>query len=249
MNVPPAPTLSELQGLWRRSSIAWPDGRRDTTTQVYWLQGPGFFGDLRQPAHMPDFSHVHSLKDLSHQDCERLAEQQGFAGHLTFDGSHFEWTCSIDFQPKAPLADAGSLAMAKRRADRGRPRSPICRALASRRFVAAQPAAAALLRRRRDGTAGLLIRAGGHYILARDHAVRPAARASLVECVAAATTLEERAHCIDCEISFATASGETILIMASTLPHRVGRHLGDGLDSGWEILKSEGDSDSLRHCL
>jgi hypothetical protein len=249
MNVSPAPSLSELQGLWRRSSVAWPDGRRDTTTQVYWLQGPCFFGDLRQPAHMPDFSHVHSLNDLSHQDCKRLAEQQGFAGHLTFDGRNFEWTRTIDFQPQAPLADAGSLRWQSGvLIEEGRD-LPYVEHWHRDPSIAAQPAAAALLRHRREGTAGLLIRAGGHYILARDRAVQLAPRTSLVECVAAAPTVEDARALIDCEISFARVSGETILIMASTLPHRVGCHLGDGLDSSWEILESEGDSDSLRHCL
>jgi hypothetical protein len=247
MNVPPAPTLSELQGLWRRSSIAWPDGRCDTTTQVYWLQGPSFYGDLRQPAPLPDFSHVRSLQDLSRRDCERLAEQQGFAGHLTFDGRHFEWTRRIDFQPQAPLADAGSLRWQRGvLIEEGRD-LPYVEHWHRDPLIAAQPAAAALLGRR--GALGLLIRSGGYYILARDRPVKPAPRASLAECVAAAPTLEDARALVDCEISFARASSGKIPILASTLPHRVGCNLGDGLDSGWEILKSEGDADALRHCL
>ena len=249
MNVPPAPTLSELQGLWRRSSIAWPDGRCDTATQVYWLQGPSFYGDLRQPAALPDFSHVRSLRDLSRQDCERLAEQQGFAGHLTFDGRHFEWTRSIDFQPKASLADAGSLRWQSGvLIEEGRD-LPYVEHWHRDPAIAAQPAAAVLLRRRQVGTLGLVIRAGGFYILARDRAVQLAPCASLAECVAAAPTLEDARALIDCEISFARASSETIRITASTLPHRVGCHLSDALDASWDILKSEGDPDALRRCL
>jgi hypothetical protein len=249
MNVPPVPTLNELQGLWRRSSIAWPDGRCDTTTQVYWLQGPCFYGDLRQPAPWPDFSHVRSLKDLSRQDCERLAEQQGFAGHLTFDGRHFEWTRSIDFQPKAPLADAGSLRWQNGvLIEEGRD-LPYVEHWHREPSIAAQPAAAGQLRNRRSGALGLLIRAGGYYILARDRAVQLASRTSLAECVAAAPTLEDARTLIDCEISFARAMSGTIRILASTLPHRVGCSIGDGLDSSWEILKSEGDLNALRHCL
>lgn len=249
MNVPSAPTISELQGLWRRSSIAWPDGRYDTATQVYWLQGPSFYGDLRQPARLPVFPHVRSLKDLSRQDCESLAEQQGFAGHLTFDGRHFEWMRSIDFQPKAPLADAGSLRwQGGVLIEEGRD-LPYVERWHRDPLIAAQPAAAVLLRNRRAGTLGLLIRAGGYYIFARDRAVNLAPRASLAECIAAAPTLEDARTLIDCEISFARASSETIRILASTLPHRVGCNLGDGLDSSWEILKSDGDVNALRHCL
>jgi hypothetical protein len=249
MNVPAAPTLDELQGLWRRSSIAWPDGRCDTATQVYWLQGPSFYGDLRQPAPMPEFSHVRSLEHLSRTDCERLAEQQGFAGHLTFDGSHFEWTRRIDFQPKAPLADAGSLRwQSDVLIEEGRD-LPYVEHWHRDPRIAARPAAAALLRHRRGGTFGLLIRSGGYYILARDRAVELAPGGSLAERVAAAPTLEDARALIDCEISFACASGETIRILASTLPHRVGRSLGDGFDSSWEMLESEGDRASLRQCL
>jgi hypothetical protein len=42
-----------LTGLWRRSLIIWPDGRRDETTDVAWLQGERASIDLRQPAGLP----------------------------------------------------------------------------------------------------------------------------------------------------------------------------------------------------
>jgi hypothetical protein len=48
--------VADLTGLWRRSLLVWPDGRRDTTTQVLWLQGLCAFGDLRQPQPQTDFS-------------------------------------------------------------------------------------------------------------------------------------------------------------------------------------------------
>jgi hypothetical protein len=56
------PELTALRGLWTRSLIAWPDGRRDTTTSVRWLQGPEIYIDLRQPANRPDFSGVGALR-------------------------------------------------------------------------------------------------------------------------------------------------------------------------------------------
>src|SRR5271156_3755890 len=101
--------VGDLKGLWRRSRIAWPDGRRDTTTQVLWLQGLSAFGDLRRPVPAPDFSHARSLNDLSRQDCSWLATQQGFAGYLTIVGRYFEWRRLIDYQPDSLRADAGSL--------------------------------------------------------------------------------------------------------------------------------------------
>jgi hypothetical protein len=103
------PQMADLRGLWRRSLISWPDSTLDTTTSVRWLQGTCAYVDLRQPAALGDFSGRRGLADLTMDDCSRLAEQQGFAGRLTFDGTHFEWSRSIDFQPKALHVDAGSL--------------------------------------------------------------------------------------------------------------------------------------------
>jgi hypothetical protein len=103
------PQMADLRGLWRRSLISWPDSTLDTTTSVRWLQGTCAYVDLRQPAALGDFSGRRDLADLTMDDCSRLAEQQGFAGRLTFDGTHFEWSRSIDFQPKALHVDAGSL--------------------------------------------------------------------------------------------------------------------------------------------
>src|SRR5450631_1431310 len=103
------PQIQDLIGLWQRSLVAWPDGRRDTTTCVRWLQGREMFVDLRQPTPLPGFPHALSINDLSMRDCACLATQQGFAGRLRFDGRHFEWARQIDFQPKSPIADAGSL--------------------------------------------------------------------------------------------------------------------------------------------
>jgi len=60
-----------------------PDGTRDTTTRVRWLQGLCAYVDLRQPAAMNDFSHVRCLADLTMDDCACLATQQGLpSSHL-----------------------------------------------------------------------------------------------------------------------------------------------------------------------
>ncbi|HEY2145843.1 MAG TPA: hypothetical protein VGH12_07230 [Steroidobacteraceae bacterium] len=247
MNAPTA-ALGELQGVWRRSSIGWPDGRCDTETQVYWLQGPSFFADLRQPASMADFSHVRSLADLSHQDCLSLARQEGFAGHLTFDGRHFEWHRKIDFQPKGKQADVGSLRWQKNVLIEAGRDLPYVEHWHRDPMIATQPAAAALLRHRQLGTSGILVRGGEYYIFSRDRAVELNQYSNLAEYVAAARTLEDARALVDCEISFARVTNDAIRITASTLPHRVGCNLG-GLDSSWEILKIEGDPGALRAIL
>ena len=67
------PTIAALAGLWRRSLIMWPDGRRDTTTWVNWLQGGKSYIDLRQPRGRPDFSGVRlSGLDLSGLDLSEV---------------------------------------------------------------------------------------------------------------------------------------------------------------------------------
>jgi hypothetical protein len=59
--------------------MTWPNGRRDTTTWVNWLQGPSFYVDLRQPSGRPDFREATSLDQLSRPQIEWLATQEGFA--------------------------------------------------------------------------------------------------------------------------------------------------------------------------
>ncbi|HYP64320.1 MAG TPA: hypothetical protein VEQ16_10540, partial [Acidocella sp.] len=74
--------VAALGGLWRRTLLRTAEGD-DTRTDVFWLQGPSLFVDLRQPPDRPDFSHVQGLDDLRREDCQWLARQQGFAGIFT----------------------------------------------------------------------------------------------------------------------------------------------------------------------
>src|SRR5690606_23242381 len=103
------PTIASLMGLWRRSLIIWPDGTRDTSTRVWWLQGPGFYGDLRQPRDAPAFDGTYRLADMSPLQLAWMSRQEAFAGELRFNGTHFEWERMIDLQPTAAHADCGRL--------------------------------------------------------------------------------------------------------------------------------------------
>ena len=103
------PAIEDLGGLWRRSLMAWPDGRLDTTSWVNWLQGPSFYIDLRQPLGRPDFRGVTSLDGLTRAQIEWLAGQEGFAGELTYLDGTFEWHREVDFQVKAADPDQGRL--------------------------------------------------------------------------------------------------------------------------------------------
>jgi len=237
--------VADLKGLWRRSLIAWPDGRRDTSTQVCWLQGLCAFGDLRQPQTRADFSHALKLDDLSRLDCARLAEQQGFAGHLTFDGEHFEWARIIDFQPQGKFPDAGSLRWENAvLIEQGRDleyiehwhREPM---------ASLHPAAAVRFRDTIRGIEALLVQVGEFYIFARDRGCPLPPHKTLGECVAAAPTVALARALVDCEISLGSSAADGVRVAASTLPYRVGAPLAAGLEGAWEILDREGDTAAL----
>ena len=211
--------VTDLQGLWRRSLIAWPGRPSDTTTSVRWLQGPHAYIDLRQPTPLPDFSQVRSREDLTFEDCLWLARQEGFAGHLHFDGRHFEWVREIDFQPSAPTADAGSLHWeGDVLIETGRDADYI-------EYWHRDPAVATTptsLAGVQDSPA-VLLRVGPHFMYARDRAARlDKGYRTLVEYLQAAPDLQLARELIDCEISFGTVEESGLRIAASTLPYRVG---------------------------
>lgn len=216
--------VADLQGLWRRSLIAWPArGASDTTTTVRWLQGPRAYIDLRQPAPIPDFSHARALEDLTYDDCVWLARQEGFAGYLSFDGTHFEWLREIDFQPPSPSADAGSLRWeGDVLIETGRDadyiehwhRDP---------SIPTTPARSANLQGAAHKTRATLLRVGPHFMFARARATSlEKDYGSLAEYVAAAPDLARAHELIDCEISFGRVDESGLRITASTLPYRIG---------------------------
>jgi allophanate hydrolase len=216
--------IAGLQGLWRRSLITWPRREAsDTTTSVRWLQGPRAYIDLRQPTPMPDFSHARSLEDLTFDDCAWLARQEGFAGYLHFDGEYFEWVREIDFQPRSPSADAGSLRWeggvlieTGRDADyiEHWHRDP---------SIPTTPADTVALQGAAHKTRATLLRVGPHFMFARARATSlEKSYGSLAEYVAAAPDLAHARELIDCEISFGEVAESGLRITASTLPYRIG---------------------------
>jgi hypothetical protein len=255
----PTPRIRELQGLWSRSLIAWPDGTSDTTTQVRWLQGHSAYIDLRQPVPMPNFSHVNGLTTLTTDDCLQLANQEGFAGHFRFEGAFFEWARDIDYQPQPRYSDSGSLHWEDDTlVETGRDiayiehwhRDPAMSAL---------PAASLALRCQHTGVSGRFLRVGGYFMFARDRALTPTAEQHLTDCVAGSADVRTARALVDCEISFGAIEPAGCLVTASTLPYRVGDMLNqrftgsimttqDRATDGavtrrhWEIADSEGDA-------
>lgn len=217
------PSLEDLPGLWRRSLIAWPDGTRDTTSWVNWMQGPRIYLDLRQPLEKPDFREAHGLRQLSASQVAWLAEQEGFAGELHFDGTYYEWRREIDFQPQAIYSDEGKLWFEDgMMVEEGRDiayfehwhNEPIEEA----------PICALRLRGRADGVAGFLLRIGSLFMYARgrfdEMASDMGSGRHLRDLVAEAPTLEAAQNLIDCEISQGAITSTGWIVQRSSLPFR-----------------------------
>ncbi len=256
------PSVANLQGRWQRSLIEWADGRRDTATRARWLQGIHAFVDLRQPSGVAELAHARCLNDLSLRDCAMLAHQEGFAGRLSCDGRHFEWTRHIDFQPKATLADAGSLEWSNDiLVERGRD-SPYVEHWHRDAAAATAPVGATLMRESGTATSAILLRVGAQFMYARDRAETLPAHARLSDCIAAAASVEAARALVDCEISHGTVAAEGFRITASTLPYKRGQLLdprllrntltlsdgapdGTAIDRVWDIIEREGDVGEL----
>jgi len=218
------PALETLPGLWRRSLIVWPDGRRDETSWVNWLQGPGLYLDLRQPEARPDFAGVASLADLTSDRMDWLARQEGFAGELVHENGWFEWRRDIDFQPEAIYSDRGRLriegdAMVEEGAD-----IPYIEQW-HREPVATRPCWAMRLRDRESRRKGALIRLGNLFMYARERNVLPPPHLHLRDCVAGAATLDAARDLLDCEISQGAVTRAGWIVCRSSLPFREGRPL------------------------
>ncbi len=261
----PAPPLTEMPGMWRRSLIIHADSVRDSTSQVRWLQAKTLFVDLRQGAALPDFPHLRCLNDLTMRDCARLAPQEGFAGRFGFDGDCFEWLRLIDFQPRSPSADVGRLWWQDDiLIEAGRDVAYVEHWMHDPTVVT-RPLAALLLREVESGVAALAVQVGTVFMFARDRGVSLAPGTSLTECVAGADSLARARAMLDCEISLGSAGPGAApagnggnLILASTHPWRVSERFqltcsdstvntvdmdpaGAKLLRRWEVLEAEGD--------
>lgn len=102
---------AELTGLWRREVITTPDGQRDDTTRVLWLQARSWYVDLRVPADRlsrPTFS---GFADLSDAELVGLAAVQGFAGELAVSDGVCLWRRDLDQQPASAVPDEARYAV------------------------------------------------------------------------------------------------------------------------------------------
>lgn len=219
--------IDDLRGLWRRSLLAYPDGRRDTSTEVHWLQGLRLYADLRQGKNRPSFAGVRGLRDLTAAHMGWLSRQEAFAGELVKVDDCFEWRRLVDYQPPSPQVDAGRLwlegGMMK---EEGRD-IPYLEHW-HRELIPATPVAGLQLRDSRTGAPGVLVVVGTTFMFARGRATALPPGARLGDLVAAAETLAAAQDLLDCEISVGTRRDGPWRIERSTLPFREGAALGLG---------------------
>lgn len=93
-------------GVWRREAITTPDGARDDTTRVFWLQTRSWYADIRVPAGRP-VRPTPGLEACSDDELIALAAQEGFAGELTAGPRVLSWRRDLDYQPPGAWPDEG----------------------------------------------------------------------------------------------------------------------------------------------
>jgi hypothetical protein len=251
--------ITDLPGLWRRTLLALPDGHSDETTDVYWLQGPAYYADLRVPAGRPDFSGVSCLRDLTPAQVEWMAGQECFAGRLESDGAYFEWRRDMDYQPRNGAADAGRLSFAgDLLVEEGRDVAYIEHWRRGRE--ASAPCVGVRLREATGERFGFIVRVGDSFMTARG---RPGAiedQGRLPDRVASAKDLTEAQDVVDMEVSFGSISAQGWLIERSSLPFREGARFsasrsehtivtsdvspgGTPMTRRWTVLDTDGAAD------
>ncbi len=231
-------SVDDLKGLWRRAVLQREGQEPDVQTQVFWLQGPGFFVDLRQPAGRPSFGGVACLRDLTTEQVAWLASQEGFAGSLEIEGTIAEWHRRIDFQPENSTADRADLALDRDFLRETGTEAPYfedwVRGSASR-----MPCWGARLTRANSSVSAYLVQVGTAVMFARSRAVSLAPYPNLTAAVSAAPSLDAMQDLVDFEISIGSydAFDQQWLIEHSTLPFKEGKR--------WAIRFDRGGSDMV----
>jgi hypothetical protein len=160
--------MTELAGVWRRSLLTCPDGRQDTTTTALWVQGPGLYVDLRQPASLAGRPEPGPVLFGAQEGKTGLGSRQGFAGQLVTEDGVFEWCHRLDLSPPGPYGDRGWLTIP----DDGPPDAliedghDVAYLEHWRRLPGSTGVSAALGLTRSHGAKGVLVRAGSFFALA-----------------------------------------------------------------------------------
>ncbi|WP_439816028.1 hypothetical protein [Zavarzinia sp. CC-PAN008] len=234
----------DVRGLWRRASIAFPDGSGDTTTLVYWLQGVALFADIRVPPESPALGGG-GLASLDRADLAVLAGFRGFAGRSGVEGDICTWHRPIDWQPDNGTPDIGRLSwQGADLIEDGTLRD--YREVWVRETAPGDGLLSLDLVDPVDGRRGVLVRAADHFIYARGRRAALPPAEDLAALLAATADLEAARSLFDAEIAWGRiADGWRIL--RSTHPWREGALLAANVGSGdtWQASESAPDGTAL----
>jgi len=224
--------LHDLRGLWRRALIAWPDGRSDSDTEVFWLQGPSLYADLRVPLGRPACPEAACLRDLDMAMLRFMATQEGFFGRFDIANAIGDWQRTFDYRPDNGLGDRGALAFEDGvLVERG-----LDAPYVEHWVRAGGGEAAALLLATESGTPGCLVVVGANFIYARGRTTALPLGAKFSQLVDDAASLEASQDLFDCEISFGRRGGDDWRIERSSHCFREGASLSPVLDEAGHTL-------------
>lgn len=210
-----------VQGVWRRNTLRLESGVADHTTQVYWVQTPTLFADIRIPAGRPDGAGRTSLTDYSDDELLRLAGQEGFAGSLQVDGQVCRWRRPLDYQPARLTPDEGAMFReGETLSETG------IHGNYFEDYTLFDDGGGRFLALECPEHRQLLVLAGDCFLFARGRALDLPGGVTLADLVADAGTAEKHAL-LDCEFSLGRglAGDDPWKIDLSTLPHREGQPL------------------------
>jgi hypothetical protein len=234
--------VDDVRGLWHRTIYRRGNDAPDVSTDVFWLQGPQFFADIRQPVELVSFAHVGCLRDLNTDHLAWLALQDAFAGRLELNGAEAWWRRAIDLQPEGPFADRARLKQTgdmieeygtewpyyERWERQNRPTSR-CWGLRLESLA--------------DGRGGFLVRAADKLMFGRARATSLPVGRTLTQVLEKVPSLEGKQDLLDFEVSLGSiaANGREWLIERSTLPFKQGRL--------WSIRRRADASGSRGHLI
>lgn len=233
-----------LSGAWSRTLLVSADGSRDTTTRVTWVQAGASYVDVRQPDGLPAGV---PLSALDRAQLLLLAEQEGFAGTTSQDGSTCTWTRDVDLSPLQGGADVGLLRMEGEVMVEDGVDDPYLEHWV--RLAPEAPFLAVALREVETGAPALLVRCGEHFGWARGRSAS-LPPGTLRELVAAAETDDAARALLDVEVSVGRVTGQGWRVERSTLPDRAGTDVHVVLDGErarsadgrrWLVERVEGD--------
>jgi hypothetical protein len=254
----------DLRGLWRRTVYRRAGEEPDCSMEVFWLQGPRFFSDLRQPVKCPSFEGVACLRDLTEDHLVWLARQEAFAGRLELGVATAHWHRGIDLQPPGQFPDRAQVHLIGDTLDEYGTEVRYYEQWV-REEREPSPCWGARMVNAIDGRSAFLVRAAGRFMFARTRAVPLPAGRTLREALDGLPTLQDKQNLLDFEVSLGVvrSSEQGWFIERSTLPFKEGTlwpmrigDLGvkpaamielDDLDpegrricQGWRILDTDG---------